>query len=871
MLQLRALLGWPLAVSFFLAPLTAEDQDCFFGQEVDILRDSYGVPHVFGESDGAAYFGLGYACAEDRYFQMTYHRIQMEGRTAEFLGRGVNDPSNPNLADVYLDWDKEIRTYGYSQLADRLIANMNPKGFSLLQSYASGVDRFRRTLDPQNPPALFATYGLPHYEPWTIKSSVLIWLRLGRTTRSTQGKPTSEIDNLTAYDIARGAPANLSHEEAVLAVLGTPLYDEDVASVLESDVPRDVRGAMFEYAKDNGLLVNGSVRGSGQSLTLDRTGPTFSEAWASNGSLTDAPALYGGPKTRVSIPNDTWEGHMVSPNFNARGATLPGSPNFLYGSTDRAAWGVTQFGMDQVDLYEIELVPGGDKYSVTDENKNVLEIDLNHNSVETIAILGEAPANIIYKETEDFGPVITSLINNTGGKQYASLSVPFYEKREPTIDYYRMYKAPRVPQFRTALGRISYPNINLVYAHEPSPMMPDGSCGYSVVGSLALRSTNIDVSPLGGSGVQDGTSLLSRWIEIVPPDLKPWVLNPASGFAWSANNLPVGSWYPIPLNRGGGYTFRGARLLESLQALTPGSTPASAIRDIQRDTTLTNARGWGTLAIHLRDNPIDWDGDMIADTFEVNEITIIRYLERFIDDHDSKLDHVDGVLPSAVASRFLNSERALTTDPVAGFTSDAHFLREKIEGINMTPSIQLTADEAFAVKEVIGRIWTRMTALNVDDSASTDCGLPGSPDPDDWEEWYVGTPDEGQIYCAPCDLTNCGSARYGYVKHWRSFFESLPPLSTTETWAGPSNGANPTMLQGFSMGYSQFCEYRIRPSCETLLWYGQSEDSTSAHFDDQYSIWQDNEAAEFKDQPYSRTELEALPGTVLSRTLCWTP
>ena len=856
MFELRILLALPLTLSALPVPVPApappQQGMCFFGQGVDILRDDFGVPHVFGESDEAAYFGLGYACAEDRYFQMTYHRIQMEGRTAEFLERGPND--------VYLNWDKEIRTYGYKQLADRLVANMSPKGFSLLQAYASGVDAYRDTLTAA--PPLFQAHGLPYDEPWTIQSSVLIWLRVGKVTDSTQhsgnGIP-NEIGNLADYNVAR---LTMTHEEAVEEVLGVPQYDEEVASVQESDVPASVRADIFQYASDNGLLLGAAADPTCQVLGLAADGPTFSEAWASNGVLTDDPALYGGPKTSISIPNDTWEGHMVSPNFNARGAAFPGHPNFFYGSTDKAAWSVTGLGMDQVDLFEIDYVPGENHYTVIDETGNSVDVDLNVDTTETILVKNESPQSVNYRETEDFGPIVTSLIGNTGGKQYASLSAPFFQKREPTIDYYRMYSAPRVAQFRTHIGRVAYPNANMVYTHKASGQTPDGSCGYHVLGSLPLRSTDITVSPLGGAAVQDGTNLASRWIEIVPGGLKPWVTNPASNFTWSANNLPVGAWYPIPFVRGGGYSFRGVRVLESLQALTTGS-PTSAIRDIQRDKTMVHARDWAKLAIHLRDVQTGWGN------FEPNEVTVIDYMEDLINNYDSQLDLQQGIAPSVVATRFKEGERMLPNNVLDDWTSEAHFLREKIEGINATPSVDLTPDEIVLVGEIIGRVWTRLSGMNPDGTAS--CALPASTSIADWKKWYIGNPDPLQEYCAPvpCD-SNCGAYRYRDVKHWSSFYDTLPPLSSVVTYAGPGDGGFPTLLQNFNMGYSQFCAYGATPTCRTLLWYGQSEDPGSDHYDDQYDIWQDNESAVFKEQLYTRTEIEAA-GALLTHELCWIP
>ena len=51
-----------------------------------VVRDGYGVPHVRGETEAAAWFGMGYACAQDRMFQMDYDRRRSCGRWADWRG-----------------------------------------------------------------------------------------------------------------------------------------------------------------------------------------------------------------------------------------------------------------------------------------------------------------------------------------------------------------------------------------------------------------------------------------------------------------------------------------------------------------------------------------------------------------------------------------------------------------------------------------------------------------------------------------------------------------------------------------------------------------------------------------------------------------
>src|SRR5215212_11170095 len=58
---------------------------------VRIVRDSYGVPAVTGASDFDAWWGVGYAVAEDRLFQLELFRRATSGRLAEILGSDYLD------------------------------------------------------------------------------------------------------------------------------------------------------------------------------------------------------------------------------------------------------------------------------------------------------------------------------------------------------------------------------------------------------------------------------------------------------------------------------------------------------------------------------------------------------------------------------------------------------------------------------------------------------------------------------------------------------------------------------------------------------------------------------------------------------------
>src|SRR5512133_735371 len=122
----------PLALFFGLACSAAPADD----GKVDLLRDTWGIPHVFSDTDRGAMYGLGYATAQERGFQMTYGLRIMQGRLAEVIG----DRPKGGRRDTALDSDRRMRTFGWGLAAARIARNLDADTLGLLQAYCEGVN-----------------------------------------------------------------------------------------------------------------------------------------------------------------------------------------------------------------------------------------------------------------------------------------------------------------------------------------------------------------------------------------------------------------------------------------------------------------------------------------------------------------------------------------------------------------------------------------------------------------------------------------------------------------------------------------------------------------------------------------------------------
>src|SRR5262249_9741869 len=55
-------------------------------QAVDVIRDQWGVPHIYAQNTEDLFFAQGYVMAQDRLWEMEWWRRELEGRLAEVLG-----------------------------------------------------------------------------------------------------------------------------------------------------------------------------------------------------------------------------------------------------------------------------------------------------------------------------------------------------------------------------------------------------------------------------------------------------------------------------------------------------------------------------------------------------------------------------------------------------------------------------------------------------------------------------------------------------------------------------------------------------------------------------------------------------------------
>ena len=539
---------------------------------VELVRDTWGVPHVFADTDAGAMYGLGYAAAEERAFQMYYGLRMIQGRLAEVLG---DRPSAVRPRDTSVDHDRKMRTFGFYRAARTVVDNLDPDTRGLLDAYSRGVNDYVSSHRDQLHP-LFAKLGLEP-EPWTAADCVASWWHLGQFFAGDGTRELLQWHNQTNPRPQGGRPAPPGPSPR--------WYDDAAAVVTRADVTDEWLGRVRAFARENGL-------DAGTDAPDARPpGPKFSHAWVVGGgkTTTGAAVLVSDPQTPVRNPSLWHEFHVKGKTFDARGVGVPGCPGLLIGWNRDVAWGATALGADQADLFRLKTdADHPDQYFFDGQWRDMRSV------TETIRVKGGADVELKVRLTH-FGPVITPLaFAQAGDPEVALKRVPVcVTDRETVQGTFAMMRSRDVHEFGRAVEKWQFPSVNLIAGDRK------GNVGYWFGAAVPVR-------PAGdkerGAAALDGTTSQSDWRGFVPPDLLPHAINPQRGWVASANHRAIGAFYPVTLGLSTGsmgHTVRSWRLYELLAGrdkLTPQD-----VLDIHFDDVNPARRDIMRAAMHLRD------------------------------------------------------------------------------------------------------------------------------------------------------------------------------------------------------------------------------------------------------------------------------
>ena len=271
---------------------------------IHIARDTDGVPLIDAANDEDAAFGLGFAHAQDRLFQMELQRRYGAGRLSEIFGAQA------------LATDRQMRVLGLYHAAEAEISYLSTPVRRALEAYAAGVNAFLAARRGALPPEFVLLALRP--EPWRPADS-LVWGKL------------MDLELAGNY---RG--------ELLRARLARAVSPDDLA-VLYPEYPKDAPTTLAELAGIYHQLPLDSL----YAALPPRVGPIYaSNNWVVDGAHTDSgkPILADDPHLGFAAPGFWYLARLKTPDGEIAGGTVAGVPIVVVGHNDRIAWGFTTTG-----------------------------------------------------------------------------------------------------------------------------------------------------------------------------------------------------------------------------------------------------------------------------------------------------------------------------------------------------------------------------------------------------------------------------------------------------------------------------------------------------------------------------------------------
>lgn len=552
---LTAVVSWPSAArtqappsldqlaSAALTPLEGSQTLQGLKAPVDVIRDQWGIPHIYAQNTDDLFFAQGYVMAQDRLWQMELWRRDKEGRMAEIVGPGA------------IERDRQARLLRYrGPMDDREWASYHPEGRRIFEAYAAGVNAFIAA-HSNTLPLEFTLTGITP-EPWTAETVVL------RT--ATFGDATAELT--LARNVVR-----LGREAANTQRAPDPWDDLALPEGLDLSIIDDTvttggrggggRGGTTPEILPQYRALVGAARGRGgfeptvpgPSAPPD---PPGSNNWVVNGtwSATGKPVVANDPHRTVTHPSLRYVVHLNAPGWNVIGSGEVPFVGVAIGHNDRVAWGLTIVGTDMEDVFVEDVNPADatqTRYRGQWESMQIVR--------ETIRVKGGEPQTVELKFTRH-GPVFHE--DRVRHKAYALRSALLEPGTAPYLAGLRLSQTRDCKTFLTEAMYWKAPSENLICGDVDGNISwiaaantPDrravGPEGRAWVGRL----------PVPGTGAYEWRGFRR--------DL-PQEFNPARGYVVTANNNIQPAGYAPPLMFKTSTTVPFDRITRLQQLFTPG-------------------------------------------------------------------------------------------------------------------------------------------------------------------------------------------------------------------------------------------------------------------------------------------------------------
>ena len=501
---------------------------------VEIIIDTWGVPHIYAKSVPDLFFAQGFNAARDRLFQFEIWRRQATGTVSEILGRReLKRDIGTRLFKFRGDMDAEMQHY-------------HPQGKIIIESFVSGVNAYIDWISDHED-KLPLPFKMLNIRPQHWTPEVVISRHQGL------------LGNI-GQELNIGRLVHLLGEDKVREIMWFHPFEPELAidtSIEAAHLLNDILELYHAYRKP--------VAFSSDDLGAENIGyedpfNIGSNNWVMSGEHTQSgyPIMANDPHRTLAIPSLRYLSHLVAPGWNVIGGGEPEIPGISIGHNDYGAWGLTVFRTDAEDLYVYKLNPADPNQYWHEERWHDMEI-----IEDEIPVKGAAPEKVQLKYSVH-GPVVFQDEDNHIG--YAVRCGWMEIGGAPYLASLRMNQSIDFESFREACNYSNIPGENMVWADRA------GNIGWQAVGIAPIRNGFSGLVPIPG----DGSHEWSGYLDIVK---KPHEFNPARGYIITANEnvTPRSYSYPEAIGYSWSDPVRGDRIAEQL-----GNGQKASIMDMAR-------------------------------------------------------------------------------------------------------------------------------------------------------------------------------------------------------------------------------------------------------------------------------------------------
>ncbi len=517
---------------------------------VRVLRDEWGIAHIYAETQDDLFFAQGFVAAQDRLWQMDLWRRQGEGKLAEILGPSA------------VERDKFARLVRYRGDMKAEYESYAPDAKSIIEAFVRGVNAQIALVKSTG--KLPIEFQLAGYEPeaWT---------------------PEVCLTRMAGYVMTRNASTEIQR-----AQLAREFGKEFVDEWMETEPKRklEIPEGLDLAGIDSKILAGATAAGAAVNFAPNPNSKDGSNNWVIDGTMsaTGKPLLANDPHRTIALPSLRYLVHLNGPGWNVIGAGEPALPGVAAGHNERVGFGFTIVGIDQQDLYVEEVNPANPNEYRWQGKWQPMRVER-----EQIKVKGEAKPREIELKFTTHGPIVHE--DKERRRAYALKWVGSEPGTAGYLASLSLNRAQNWPEFLKALERWKVPSENLVYADV------DGNIGWVAAGMTPIRKGWSGLLPVPGNGKYE-------WQGFLPLKDLPQTYNPTRHFIATANHNILPTGYDKELGYEWSNPLRFLRIAEALGSAKKKFT-VEDFQQLQHDEVSLNARALTAVLGEAKNPPAD--------------------------------------------------------------------------------------------------------------------------------------------------------------------------------------------------------------------------------------------------------------------------